>query len=196
MMAQNPSNAIIHLGHSSGTVTLWSPNVQEPLVKMLCHQSVIKSLAISRDGNYMATSGLDHLLNIWDLRTYKSLKSIKLKAGATNLTFSEKGCLAASLRNEVVIFKDDILKQSEIPEGLTEEDDIVEVYGEKEIYLKHRMNNVSIQNLQFCPYEDVLGIGHGRGISSILVPGNFFIVIHISLISLLFVKSLLYLSHR
>lgn len=173
IMSHNPSNAIVHLGHSSGTVTLWSPNVQEPLVKMLCHQSVIKSMAISKDGKYMATSGLDHLLNIWDLRTYKSLKSIKLKAGASNMAFSDKGCLAVSLRNEVVIYKDDILKRSTLPEGLTEEDDVVEVYGERSVYLKHRMNNVSsIQNMQFCPYEDVLGIGHGRGISSILVPGS------------------------
>lgn len=136
---------------------------------MLCHNSVIKSLAISKDGKYMATSGLDHLVNIWDLRTYKQMKSIKLKSGASSLTFSDKGCLAASLRNEVVIYKDDILK---VGEDSTEDEKIVEVYGERDVYLKHRLNNVSIQNMQFCPYEDVLGIGHGRGISSILVPGS------------------------
>jgi len=175
LMTHNPSNGIIHLGHSSGTVTLWSPNVKEPLVKMLCHQSVLKSMAVTKDGKYMATSGLDHLLNIWDLRTYKQVKSIKLKAGASNLTFSDKNFLAASLRNEVVIFKDDILNKGEIYEGMTESDNdekIVEVYGENNVYLKNQINNVSIQNLQFCPFEDVLGIGHGKGISSILVPGS------------------------
>lgn len=131
-------------------------------------------MAVTKDGKYMATSGLDHLLNIWDLRTYKQVKSIKLKAGASNLTFSDKNFLAASLRNEVVIFKDDILNKGEIYEGMTEsdnEENIVEVYGENNVYLKNRINNVSIQNLQFCPFEDVLGIGHGKGISSILVPG-------------------------
>ena len=156
-----------------GSVTLWSPNVKEPLVKMLCHQSVIKSLAISYDGKYMATSGLDHLLNVWDLRTYKQLKSIKLKAGASSLAFSQKNCIAASLRNEVVIYKDifnDMGKQNDVTEN---DQDEIEIYGEKNIYLKNKLNNVSIQNIQFCPFEDVLGIGHGRGITSILIPGTY-----------------------
>ncbi len=143
--------------------------MKEPLVKMLCHQSVIKSLAISQDGKYMATSGLDHLLNIWDLRTYKQLKSIKVKAGASSLAFSQKNCVAASLRNEVVIYNNVI--SNDMPD-ISNQEEIVEVFNEKDVYLKHRLNNVSIQNLQFCPFEDVLGIGHGRGISSILVPGK------------------------
>jgi hypothetical protein len=29
-MRQNPANAIIHLGHSNGTVSLWSPNMVGP----------------------------------------------------------------------------------------------------------------------------------------------------------------------
>ena len=50
VMCQNPSNAIIHLGHSGGTVTLWSPNVKEPLVKMLCHGSGTRSIAVDTSG--------------------------------------------------------------------------------------------------------------------------------------------------
>ena len=135
---------------------------------MLCHRSAIKSLAIDSTGNYMATSGLDHLLNIWDLRTYKQLRSVKLSAGASNLAFSQKKFLAASLRNEIVIFKNDLVNDV----NLNESDQILaESLTERNVYLRNRMNNAAIQNLQFCPFEDVLGVGHANGISSLLVPG-------------------------
>ena len=37
VMKSNPTNGIIHLGHSNGTVTLWSPNQKSYVAKMLCH---------------------------------------------------------------------------------------------------------------------------------------------------------------
>ena len=39
-MRLNPWNAVVHLGHRNGTVTLWTPNMHEPVVKMLCHKGV------------------------------------------------------------------------------------------------------------------------------------------------------------
>ncbi len=42
-----------------GTVTLWSPNAKEPLVKMLCHAGPLKGLTVDRTGHYMATTGMD-----------------------------------------------------------------------------------------------------------------------------------------
>ncbi len=130
-------------------------------------------MAINQTGNYMITSGLDHLLNIWDLRTYKQLKSIKLPAGASSLAFSQKNLIAASLRNEIVVFKHNLLETTIGKNKKDEADEIlIENLNENDVYLKHRLNSSSIQNLQFCPYEDVLGIGHTNGISSILIPGN------------------------
>ena len=34
----------------AGTVTLWSPKVKNPLVKMLCHRSGVRSIAIDKTG--------------------------------------------------------------------------------------------------------------------------------------------------
>lgn len=38
-------------------------------------------------------------------------------------------------------------------------------------YMSHQVETGSIRDLRFVPYEDVLGIGHAGGFSTILVPG-------------------------
>merc|ERR1711962_408981 len=37
-------------------------------------------------------------------------------------------------------------------------------------YMKHEVAR-QVSSLRFCPYEDVLGVGHAGGFSSMLVPG-------------------------
>lgn len=50
MMCQNRSNAIISTGHSTGTVCMWSPNEQSPVMKMLCHDNSLRNIAIDHAG--------------------------------------------------------------------------------------------------------------------------------------------------
>ncbi|KAI9553650.1 hypothetical protein GHT06_021575 [Daphnia sinensis] len=152
VLCQNPSNAVLCCGHSKGTVSMWTPNFVSPVIKMLCHRQPVRSVAIDQTGRYMATSSLDSTLKIWDLRTYNCLQSYKLASGASNLTFSQRGLLAVSLGNIVEVYKDICTETVRQP------------------YIKHFVGN-SISGLKFCPYEDVLGVGHARGICSMLVPG-------------------------
>lgn len=37
-------------------------------------------------------------------------------------------------------------------------------------YMAHRVRG-SVWGVGFCPFEDVLGIGHGEGFTSMIVPG-------------------------
>ena len=40
-------------------------------------------------------------------------------------------------------------------------------------YMKHRLNNGSqVCGVMFASYEDVLGVGHSSGYSSLVIPGS------------------------
>uniref|UniRef100_A0A8C6TRE7 WD repeat-containing protein 46 n=1 Tax=Neogobius melanostomus TaxID=47308 RepID=A0A8C6TRE7_9GOBI len=152
VMCQNPYNAIIHLGHANGTVTLWSPNQKEALVKMLCHQGGVRSVSVDKTGLYMVTSGMDKKLKVYDIRTFKPLKSYFLPAGASCLSLSQKGLLSAATGDIVQVYRDVWSTPVTKP------------------YMAHRVRG-AVSGLHFCPFEDVLGVGHGDGFTSMLVPG-------------------------
>lgn len=55
----NPWNGVLCLGHGNGTVTMWTPNITTPVVRMLCHHGPVRSLAVDREGRHMVTTGAD-----------------------------------------------------------------------------------------------------------------------------------------
>ena len=48
IMCQNPTNAILCLGHSKGVVTMWSPNEREPVARMWAHKQPLTSIAVGK----------------------------------------------------------------------------------------------------------------------------------------------------
>lgn len=50
VMTHNPYNATICLGSSKGVVSLWSPNVKQPLAKILCHKTPLTAIAVDNRG--------------------------------------------------------------------------------------------------------------------------------------------------
>ncbi|XP_055988426.1 WD repeat-containing protein 46 [Sorex fumeus] len=156
VMTQNPYNAVIHLGHSNGTVSLWSPAMKEPLAKILCHRGGVRAVAVDSTGTHMATSGLDHQLKIFDLRgTFQPLSARTLPQGVGHLAFSQRGLLAAGMGDVVNVWAGQ--GKATLP-------------SLEQVYLTHHLSG-HVHGLQFCPFEDVLGVGHSGGITSMLVPG-------------------------
>ncbi|XP_049762997.1 WD repeat-containing protein 46 [Schistocerca cancellata] len=154
IMTQNPYNAVLCLGHSKGTVTMWSPNVREPLAKMLCHKHPLLAVAVDPAGMYMATSSVDRSLKLWDIRMLEGpLQHYNLRSPATQLSFSQRGLIAVGMGSVVEVYRDCIRSTAEKP------------------YIRHQVGK-TIGNLQFCPYEDVLGVATAGGFSSLLVPGS------------------------
>jgi len=156
ILSQNPTNAVIATGHSKGTVAMWTPNVKdEPVLKILAHRQPLTSITFERSGTYMATASMDRSLRIWDIRnSHKCLKEFILPGGAAgNIQFSDRKVLGAIVGGDVVEFyKDVCIKNPEHP------------------YMKHKVHR-KITDIHFAPFEDVVGIGHAGGFSSILVPG-------------------------
>lgn len=90
----NPWNAICHVGHQNGTVTLWSPNSSQPLVKLLAHKGPVRSLAIDREGRYMVSAGQDTRMAVWDIRMFKEVNNYFTKTPASSVAISDTGLTA------------------------------------------------------------------------------------------------------
>lgn len=153
-LAQNQANAIIHAGHSAGTVAFWSPNSAAPLVKMLCHRGPVTSIAIDVSGHVMATAGVDKQVKLWDLRTYNLLSSYPCRVSPTSVDISQTGLLSMTFGSTVNILKDSWNERQKSP------------------YMNHVVPGGLLQMGVFCPFDDVLGLGHVKGFSSVLVPGS------------------------
>nr|XP_026494928.1 WD repeat-containing protein 46 [Vanessa tameamea] len=154
VMTQNPYNATLCLGNSKGVVSLWSPNVKKPLAKILCHKTPLTAIAVDNNGMYMATSGVDRSMKIWDIRNLDGpIQHYKLRSAPNHLEFSQKDMLAVGLGNVVEVYSNCCSQTAEKP------------------YLRHKMGK-TIKNFKFCPYEDILGIGTSNGFTSVIVPGS------------------------
>lgn len=157
-IAVNPRSGIVNLGHANGTVTFWAPKMPAALVKILAHRGPVSAVAIDHTGQHMATAGVDGSLRVWDMRTYReALTTLNAGARVSSLDFSQRGVLAVGHGPRITIWKDLLTSGGD---------------GAARVpYMNHLLPGQTVTNVQFCPYEDVLGIGHSGGFSSILIPG-------------------------
>ena len=154
VMRQNPWNAVLCLGHTNGTVTMWTPNISTPVVRMLCQMGPVRSLSVDPTGRYMVTSGADKSLKVWDVRTYRPLHSYTSAAPIEWSDISQRGLLAVGHGRRVQVWKDAFAEEKA-----------------QSPYMTHTVTTGVLSALRFCPYEDVLALGHTGGVSTMLVPG-------------------------
>ncbi|KAL2112485.1 hypothetical protein VUR80DRAFT_7482 [Thermomyces stellatus] len=153
-LAQNPWNAILHAGHQNGTVTLWSPNSAEPLVKLLAHKGPVRSLAVDRGGRYMVSTGQDLKMAVWDIRMFKEMNTYFTRQPGSSVAISDTGLTSVAWGTSTTVWKD-----------------LFSTEKVKNPYMTWGGEGKKIERVKWCPLEDVLGLGHDDGFSSILVPG-------------------------
>ncbi|KAI1639411.1 BING4CT domain-containing protein [Biscogniauxia mediterranea] len=161
-LAQNPYNAICHVGHQNGTVTLWSPNCassEGPLVKLLAHRGPVRSISVHREGYYMVSAGQDCKMAVWDIRNFKEVGSYRLRQPASSLAVSDRGVTAVGWGTHAVMWKGLYNKHSAEQEKV------------RSPYMHWGGEGNRVERVRWCPFEDVLGVGHDAGFSSIIVPG-------------------------
>ncbi|KAE8268037.1 hypothetical protein A4X09_0g4310 [Tilletia walkeri] len=160
-MAQNPLTAVLHLGHSNGTVTLWTPNLATPALRLLAHRGPITGVSVNtRDGGrQLATSALDGSVKVWDVRMLGPgpVKEWVSRKPASDLQFSQRGLLGVAWGDSHV----DVYNLSNSSSSNKQPGP----------YLTHNIPHASPISLRFCPFEDILGVGHANGFSSLIVPG-------------------------
>ncbi|KAI4949066.1 hypothetical protein J4E91_005529 [Alternaria rosae] len=159
--AQNPHNAILHVGHQKGLVTLWSPNSATPLVKLLPHRGPVRSIAVDKSGTYMVSTSQDRRMSVWDVRMFKEMYQTHLRVPGTTLSISDRNLTAVGFGTQTSIYKDDIFRRNT-------EDAAPPIMP----YMGWGGEGLNVGRVRFCPFEDVLGISHDKGFSSIIVPGS------------------------
>ncbi|KAL1992797.1 hypothetical protein VTN49DRAFT_3553 [Thermomyces lanuginosus] len=156
---QNPWNAILHVGHQNGTVTLWSPNSQQALVKALVHRGPVRSMAIDRQGRYMVSTGQDLRMNVWDIRMFKPVHSYTCHQPGATVAISDRGLTAVGWGTQVSVWRG-LFDAAAADQGKVQSP-----------YMAWGGDGRRIETVRWCPYEDILGVTHDKGFASLLVPG-------------------------
>ncbi|TFK32296.1 BING4CT-domain-containing protein [Crucibulum laeve] len=163
-MTQNLHNAVIHLGHQNGCVTLWTPNLPHPAVQLLAHIGPVSSVSVdpSQGGRYMSTAGRDGTVKVWDCRNWKgAVREWSTRgSGDPEVEWSQRGSLAVASGGSVNVYNPPTIHTA------------MNTRASPPLYITHPITHRPLTSLRFAPFQDILTIGHGAGLSSILVPGS------------------------
>ena len=152
-MKANSWNSVVNVADSKGIVSMWTPNINKPVARVIAHNGPCLSLSVDSRGLYLVTSGSDNKVKVFDNRTLaEPLYEYWTEGPARQVQISQTGLLAVSELSKVKIWKDWQISKQACP------------------YMEHKGTS-SITDLKFVPFEDFLGLGSVAGFQNLCVPG-------------------------
>ncbi|CAD7926569.1 unnamed protein product [Amoebophrya sp. A120] len=196
-LRQNKQTAVMHCGQANGVVSLWTPTIKEPCMKILAHKGPVDHLDFYRD-HYMVSSGGDGRWKIFDLRKPAEpvLSQSYYGCPVTSIDVSQTGLLAFGMNKKVQVFDSKIWNSA--PEMLTtagtnkvqqpmkklnqvqrakraeQQANLPALTATRraaEPYMQQTFPGKFVQCVRFQPFQDVLSVGTSAGLSQLLVPG-------------------------
>jgi U3 small nucleolar RNA-associated protein 7 len=107
----------------------------------------------------MVSAGQDARMAVWDIRMFKEVNTYSTYTPASSVAISDTGLTAVSWGTSTTIWKGLFDKNAAVQERV------------RTPYMKWGREGKTIERVRWCPFEDVLGISHDKGFSSIIVPG-------------------------
>lgn len=108
----------------------------------------------------MVSTGQDMKLKVWDVRMFKEVHSYTVPTPGSSVAISDRGLTAVGWGTQVSVWKG-LFEAAAADQGKVQSP-----------YMAWGGDGQRVERLKWCPYEDVLGIGHDQGFSSMIVPGS------------------------
>jgi len=116
-------------------------------------------MAIDREGRYMVSAGQDMKMGVWDVRMYREVNKYFLRQPGSSLSISDRGLVGVGWGTQTSVWRGLFDKSREDQEKI------------QSPYMAWGGEGKRIERVRWCPFEDILGISHDQGFSSIIVPG-------------------------
>jgi U3 small nucleolar RNA-associated protein 7 len=107
----------------------------------------------------MVSAGQDLRMAVWDIRMFKEVNNYFLRQPGSSIAISDRNLTAVGWGTQVSIWKGLFDKSKKEQEKI------------QSPYMAWGGEGKKIERVQWCPFEDTLGISHDKGFSSIIVPG-------------------------
>ncbi|KAH8167035.1 hypothetical protein CIB48_g1250 [Xylaria polymorpha] len=113
----------------------------------------------NNEGRYMVSTGQDCKMAVWDIRQFRVVNEYTTRLPASSVAISDRGVTAVGWGTHTTMWRGLFTKHA------------AEQTRVKSPYLTWGGEGRRVERVKWCPLEDVLGIGHDEGFSSIIVPG-------------------------